>query len=164
MNLEQCWQIFLKAESLTEQGHWPEAFHLYDQVLASLPEHLTNAVSDQQTPPCQLVCIIRGLRDATVHQSEILNKMGQQKCAFDLLNQTYAQLQFLALEPSPKIEKLQRVLAMHSEELFTHISAFCIAQRNASWQMELSSIEKAHQSFTQLKSPSAHSQVSYSLN
>lgn len=39
MNIEACWNRFLKAEQLVEQGHWPEAYHLFDEVLQHLPHH-----------------------------------------------------------------------------------------------------------------------------
>lgn len=40
MNIEQCWMRYLKAEQLMEQGHWPEAHRLYEDVLNHLPSHI----------------------------------------------------------------------------------------------------------------------------
>lgn len=76
MNIEQCWMRYLKAEQLMEQGHWPEAHRLYEDVLNHLPNHIQSALDNEQTKPCQFVCLISGLRDASVAQSEILNKLG----------------------------------------------------------------------------------------
>ncbi len=46
----------------------------------------------------QFVCLVSGLRDASVAQSEILNKLGLQRDAFSALNQTYALFQFCSLK------------------------------------------------------------------
>lgn len=87
-------ELLPKAEKLVNQGHWPEAHYLFEQVLAYLPQHLHYAAQSTQTKPCQLVCLISGLRDCAVYQSEILNTMGQQQGAYQVLNQSYALLQF----------------------------------------------------------------------
>lgn len=110
MNIEQCWMRYLKAEQLMEQGHWPEAHRLYDDVLNNLPNHIHLALENAQTKPCQFVCLITGLRDASVTQSEILNKLGLQHDAFSILNQTYALFQFLQLESHELIERVGHLL------------------------------------------------------
>ncbi len=56
MDLNQCWSYYQKAEKLVNQGHWPEAHYLFEQVLAYLPQHLHYAAQSTQTKPCQLVC------------------------------------------------------------------------------------------------------------
>lgn len=72
----------------------PEAHRLYEDVLNHLPNHIHSALENEQTKPCQFVCLVSGLRDASVAQSEILNKLGMQQEAFSALNQSYALLQF----------------------------------------------------------------------
>ncbi|WP_335928773.1 hypothetical protein [Vibrio parahaemolyticus] len=53
MNIEQCWMRYLKAEQLMEQGHWPEAHRLYEDVLNHLPSHIHKALENDLTKPCQ---------------------------------------------------------------------------------------------------------------
>lgn len=151
MNLKQCWAHYTKAEELLKAGHWPQAHYLLEDVLHNLPNHLENTARDPAAKPCQLVCLISGLHDAAIHQAEILNNMGQQKRAFDALNQAYGLLQFMSIEKSELISAVASVLDKHSTNLLMHLSAFCLAQRDANWQLEYQDIEKAHQYFTQLK-------------
>ncbi|SON52830.1 hypothetical protein [Vibrio tapetis] len=151
MDIEQCWSHYLKAEELNQQGHWPEAYHLYDDVLSSLPDNIQIAVMCNNTKPCQLACLLDGFRTATVNQSEILNNLGKRKEAFELLNQTYAYFQFLTLESADLLKALQNVLHKHCEDLFRHLAAFCAAQRSASWMLEMENIQKAHHHFYQLQ-------------
>ncbi len=75
MNIEQCWMRFLKAQELMEQGHWPEAHHLFSEVLTYLPTHIQSAAHGCELKPCQLVCLLSGLRDASIMQSELYNRM-----------------------------------------------------------------------------------------
>ncbi|GLQ76339.1 hypothetical protein [Vibrio penaeicida] len=164
MDLEQCWARFVKAEELLEQGHWPEAQYLYNDVLEHLPIYVTQAAESEDIKPCQMSCLLAGLKDAAISQSEILNKMGQQREAFDLLNQTYAHMQFLALEQYDIVRAVEPTLIQHSETIFRHIAAFCAAQRNASWQLELDALQKAHHHFNQLKLYSERTSAVYTLN
>lgn len=155
MDLQQCWTHYLKAEQLLEQGHWPEAYYLYDQVLAYLPSHVQQAMEDDNTKPCQFRCLTTALRDAAITQSEILNKMGQHQRAFELLNQTYAQLQFMSIEPNPLVEAISHILHHQCEDLLHHMTAFCSAQRSAQWMLELQEVQKAHHHFATLKTNSS---------
>lgn len=164
MDLNQCWSYYQKAEKLVNQGHWPEAHYLFEQVLAYLPQHLHYAAQSTQTKPCQLVCLISGLRDCAVYQSEILNTMGQQQGAYQVLNQSYALLQFLSIENSPLVRTVASVLDSNSHDLLEHINAFCHAQRAASWQLEYANIEKVHRYFTQLKHQQGQSTSATRLN
>lgn len=66
MNIEACWNRFLKAEQLVEQGHWSEAYHLFDEVLQHLPHHIHAAIEDTQVKPCQFACRLTGYYDAAV--------------------------------------------------------------------------------------------------
>jgi hypothetical protein len=151
MNIEQCWMYYMKAGQLMQQGHWPEAHRLYEDVLNHLPNHIHSALENDQTKPCQFVCLIRGLRDASVAQSEIFNRLGLQRDAFSALNQTYALFQFLQLENHGLIERLGSLLAQQSEDLLAHMAAFCSAQRNAEWMLELQRVTHAHEQFLQLQ-------------
>lgn len=151
MDLQQCWAHYLKAEQLLDQGHWPEAYRLYEAVLAHLPSHLQQALLDSNTKPCQFKCLVTGLRDAAVSQSEILNKMGQHQQAFDLLNQTYAQLQFVSIESFELVQATQQTIHNRCEDLLRHMGAFCSAQRSAQWMLEFENVQKAHHYFTNLK-------------
>ena len=152
MDLQQCWTYYLKAEQLLEQGHWPEAHHLYDQVLTHLPNHIHSALNDDQTQPCQFSCLLRSLRDSAISQSEILNKMGQYQNAFDLLNQSYGLLQFMSIEPIELVEATHSILDKSCNDLLSHMGAFCSAQRNAQWMLEFEQVQKAHHHFSALKS------------
>lgn len=164
MTLEQCWAHYLKAEQLTEQGHWPEAHYLYEQVLDHLPSYLQNALHDNTTKPCQFSCLITSLRDAAISQSEILNKMGQQKQAFKLLNQTHAQLQFLSIENDDLIQATQHVLHKQCDELLRYMGAFCTAQRSAQWMLEFEHVQKAHHYFSTLKQYHAVMEQPHNIN
>lgn len=151
MNIEQCWMHYIKAGQLMQQGHWPEAHRLYEDVLNHLPHHIHSALENDQTKPCQFVCLISGLRDASVAQSEILNKLGLRQDAFSALNQTYALFQFLQLEKHDLIERLASLLAQQSDDLLAHMAAFCSAQRNAKWMLELEHVTRAHEQFLLLQ-------------
>ncbi|AIS57297.1 hypothetical protein ABF162_18100 [Vibrio coralliilyticus] len=164
MDLQQCWTHYLKAEQLLEQGHWPEAHYLYDQVLHHLPTHIQSALSDDQTKPCQFSCLLTGLRDAAVSQSEILNKMGQHQNAFDLLNQSYALLQFMSIESAELVQATHHVLDKNCEDLLRHMGAFCSAQRNAQWMLEFEQVQKAHHHFSALKSYGNATESSHQIN
>lgn len=164
MDLQQCWTHYLKAEQLLKQGHWPEAHYLYDQVLSHLPSHLEKALLDSDTKPCQFSCLVTGLRDAAVSQSEILNKMGQQQQAFDLLNQTYAQLQFVSIESFELVQITQHIIQNQCEDLLRHMGAFCNAQRNAQWMLEFEHVQKAHHYFSTLKHYNSVMESSHTIN
>lgn len=62
---------FLQAEQLLKQGHWSQAHYLLEDVLHYMPQHIHSAAHDEQTKPCQMACLITGLRDAAIAQSEI---------------------------------------------------------------------------------------------
>ncbi|SHO54614.1 hypothetical protein [Vibrio quintilis] len=160
MNLEQCWTYYVKAEELNQQGHWPEAFHLYHDFLANLPDHLQSAMAGHSTKPCQFMCMLDGFKNATIHQSEILNTLGKNEAAFQLLNQTYNYLQFMVLEPFSLRPAVHDVIVDHSETLLQHIEAFCAAQRSATWMLELEQIQRAHYHFHQLQQFSQHESFS----
>lgn len=164
MELQQCWAHYLKAEQLLEQGHWPEAHYLYDQVLNHLPGHLQSALSSTDTKPCQFSCLVTGLRDAAVSQSEILNKMGQQQEAFNLLNQTYAHLQFVSIETFDLVQATQHIIHKQCEDLLRHIGAFCNAQRSAQWMLEFEHVQKAHHYFSTLKQHNAVMESAHIIN
>lgn len=151
MNLQQCWSSYTKAEELLKNGHWPQAHYLFDDVLQNLPRHIQTTAHDPDAKPCQLVCLISGLHDAAVQQADILNNMGQQQRAFEALNQAYGLLQFLSIENNDLITTISSVLDKHCTDLLLHLSAFCLAQRDANWQLVYQNIEKAHLYFTQLK-------------
>ncbi|END2486750.1 hypothetical protein ABLY42_000304 [Vibrio vulnificus] len=150
MNIEQCWMRFLKAQELMEQGHWPEAHHLFGEVLTFLPTHIQNAVHEQALKPCQLVCLLSGLRDASTMQSELYNRMGLYQDAFSTLNNSYALFQFIALEQGELIERIHSMLCKLSDDLLSYMTAFCHAQRNAQWMFELEQVNRAHAHFTTL--------------
>lgn len=150
VNLEQCWVRYLKAEELMAQGHWPEAHRLYDDVLNYLPGHIHVALEHEGTKPCQFACLLGGLRDTSLAYTEILNKLGSHHEAFHTLNQTYAFLQFLQLEKHDLIDRVRSVLSAQIEELYSHMAAFCSAQRNAQWMLEFSHVTRAHQKFSHL--------------
>lgn len=164
MDLQQCWTHYLKAEQLLEQGHWPEAHYLYEQVLSHLPTHLQSALHDCNTKPCQFSCLVTGLRDAAISQSEILNKMGQHKKAFDLLNQTYAQLQFVSIEDIRLVQATHQILEQQCNDLLRHMGAFCGAQRSAHWMLEFEQVQKSHHYFTTLKAHNSAMESAYTLN
>lgn len=151
MEIKQCWSYYIKAEELNGQGHWPEAYKLYGDVLDHMPKCIETAISCDSTKPCQLLCMLDGFRTATVHQSEILNNLGKDEEAFYQLNQTYSYIQFLRLESSALTRRINPALHQHGEELFRYIVAFCTAQRSAKWMLELESIQKAHHHFHELQ-------------
>lgn len=164
MDLQQCWTHYLKAQQLLEQGHWPEAHYLYEIVLTHLPSHLQNALGSEDTKPCQFRCLITGLRDAAVSQSEILNKMGQHQQAFDLLNQTYAHLQFVSIESFELVYATQHIIQIQCEDLLRHIGAFCSAQRSAQWMLEFEHVQRAHHYFSTLKQHNTAMESAYCIN
>lgn len=164
MDLNQCWSHYQKAEQLLEQGHWPEAQYLYDQVLSHMPTHIQNAAECSQTKPCQFVCLITGYRDATVSQSQILNRMGQYQAAFDCLNQAHALLQFLSIEQGDLIRATEHLITKASDDLLHHIGAFCSSQRNASWMFEYELLQKAQHYFDNLKFAQYNSTRTHVIN
>ncbi|WP_087024785.1 hypothetical protein [Thaumasiovibrio subtropicus] len=164
MDVNQCWTQFLQAEHYMAEGCWTEARELFDGVLAHLPAHIDHAISCDQTKPCQLACLIGGLKDAAVAQSTLLNKIHLCDHAYEILNQTYAQLQFIALEPTENTAKIDHLIEQHSENLFRHIAAFCVAQRSAKWMLELDALQKAHHHFASLKSASSYQAAPHTLN
>ncbi len=151
MNMEfpQCWSNYLKAEQLMEQGHWPEAQYLFEGVLRHLPTHIQTAIDDDNIKPCQFECLLTGLRGSAVAYSEILNRLGKQESAFNALNQSYALLQFVSLESHEIVNKVRSTLSKHSEDLLAHMTAFCSAQRNTHWMLELEQVQRAHHHFNQ---------------
>lgn len=151
MELQQCWTRYLKAEQLMEQGHWPEAHYLYEDVLHHLPTHIQTAVNDHHVKPCQFACLLSGLKDAAVSQSQIYNQLGRPNQAFTSLNQSYALLQFLSIEPSRIIASVHSVLSKHCDDLLHHMAVFCHAQRDAQWLVTFGEIEQTHQQFNKLK-------------
>ena len=68
-----------------------------------------------------------------------------------MLNQAYALFQFLQLERHDLIVRLRDLLAQQSEDLLAKIAAFCSAQRNAEWMLELDRVSHAHEQFLQLQ-------------
>ena len=151
MELQQCWMCYLKAEKLMEHGYWPEAHQLYGEVLDHLPNHIHQALENENIKPCQFSCLLSGLRDATVAQSEILNQMGQQQRAFTTLNQCYALLQFISLETSYLVQRTMTLIDNKSEDILRHMGAFCRAQRDAQWMLKYEHIQKAHHHFAKLR-------------
>lgn len=141
----------------------PEAHRLYEDVLNHLPSHIHKALENDLTKPCQFVCLVSGLRDASVAQSEILNKLGLQRDAFSALNQTYALFQFLQLESHELIERVGHLLGQQSEDLLAHMAAFCSAQRNAQWMIELDHVTRAHEQFLHLQAMSSAEAVASHL-
>ncbi|EJK2115806.1 hypothetical protein BOO35_13790 [Vibrio navarrensis] len=164
MDVEQCWMRYLKAQELMEQGHWPEAHHLFNDVLSHLPMHIQSATEACSLKPCQFACLLRGLRDASIAQSEIYNRMGLHHDAFSTLNQTYALFQFLALESGELIDRLRSTLVQHTDALLSYMTAFCRAQRNAHWMLELEHVSHAHAQFSALHHYSEAAQVARVLN
>lgn len=164
MDLQQCWTHYLKAEQLLEQGHWPEAHYLYEQVLSHLPSHLQSALQDGNTKPCQFSCLVTGLRDAAVSQSEILNKMGHYQQAFNLLNQTYAQLQFASIESIELVQATHQTLDRQCDDLYRLLGAFCGAQRSAQWMLEFEQVQKSHHYFTTLKAHQSAMDSAHTIN
>lgn len=164
MDIQQCWAHYIKADQLLEQGHWPEAHYLFEQVLRHMPEHLQKAVKDTNTKLCQFTCLVTGIRDAAVSQSQILNRMGQYQDAYNILNQTYALVQFIAIEPSHLVRSTQALLNQQSDDLFSHMAAFCASQRNAHWLLEFELVQKAHHYFDTLKSQPSFSASAQRIN
>lgn len=164
MELQQCWMRYLKAEKLMEHGYWPEAHELYGEVLDNLPIHIHQALENENIKPCQFSCLILGLRDAAVAQSEILNKMGQQQLAFSTLNQSYALLQFISLETSNLVQRTMATIDNKSEEILRHMGAFCHAQRDAQWMFKYEQIQKAHHHFAKLRVTSEPTHSTHQLN
>lgn len=144
MELQQCWTQYQKAEKLMASGQWPEAHCLFKQVLLSLPNHILAALEDKRTRPCQFVCLLGGITDSAISQSQILHKLGHHQQAFDILNQNHAFMQFLSLEQSDLAEVTRQVIQSNGETLLRHLEAFCSSQRSAKWMLEFSEIERAH--------------------
>ncbi|GAL21033.1 hypothetical protein JCM19235_308 [Vibrio maritimus] len=164
MNIETCWTRFLKAEELVNQGHWPEAYHLFEDVLSHLPSHIHAALTDEQTRPCQFSCMLTGLYDAAVYQSIIFNQLGKQPEAFEVLNQAYATFQFLSIESEELVIATREVLDKHSDSLVEQMGVFCTSQRNANWMLEFEHVQKAHHYFGNLKRYQDHIAASACVN
>jgi len=164
MEIQQCWQHYLEAEKLMEQGYWPEAHRLYSNVLAELPIHIQQAVHDEDIRPCQFSCLLSGLRDAAVAQSGIFNQQGQHNSAFSVLNQSYALLQFVSLESCQLIERTSALIEKQSEDILRHIEIFCRAQSSDHWLNEFEHMRKSHQRFSLLKAIPAVNQSSQLLS
>jgi hypothetical protein len=164
MELQQCWLRYLRAEELMEHGHWPEAHQLYDEVLSNLPAHIHQALDDKKLKPCQFSCLLLGLRDATVAQSEILNSIGQQQRAFTTLNQSYALFQFISLETSDLVQRTMTLIDNKSEDILRHMGAFCQAQRDTKWMLKYQDIQKAHHHFAKLRVTSDSHYSTHLLN
>lgn len=151
MDIENCWARFLKAEELVNQGHWPEAYHLFDDVLCHLPWHIHASIHNDHIRSCQFSSMLTGLYDAAVYQSVILNQMGRQSSAFNVLNQAHATFQFLSIEDVQLVVATREILDKHSDALLEQIGVFCTSQRNASWMLELEYVQRAHHYFGNLK-------------
>ncbi len=155
MDLKQCWMQYLKAERLLGDGHWQEAQRCYGKVLDCLPNFIHRALEDDSTRPCQFSCLLIGLRDATISQSEILNKLGHYQEAFSLLHQNYALMQFLTVEPHDLVQTTYKTIESNSEILLKHMEAFCSAQRDANWLLEFARIRQTHNYFATLRAQPA---------
>lgn len=151
MELKQCWANYHQAENLLKHGHWAQARFLFEDVLHDLPAHFQEAAEHGNLKPCQMVCLIAVLRDASVQQAEILSSMGHPQRAFAILNNCYALLQFTSIEESELINRVASVLDESSEQLLNHMTRFCMSQRQASWQLEHEHLTKSHHYFSQLK-------------
>lgn len=151
MELQQCWTRYVKAEELLQQGHWPEAQYLFKQVLDNLPSHVHKALEGEDTRPCQFVCLMAGVRDASISQSSILNSLGEQRQAFETLNQCYALMQFLSLEQTRLVEVTYSAIEENIELVLRHMEAFCASQHSQEWTHHFNEIQKAHYHFSALK-------------
>ncbi len=102
-----------------------------------MPQHIHSAAHDEKTKPCQMACLLTGLRDGAIAQSEIFNNIGQYQRAFDALNQVYALLQFLSIEEIDLMRRLNSTLCQVSEYLLRHINAFATrsAVPNGRWNI-----------------------------
>ncbi|WP_162048253.1 hypothetical protein [Vibrio taketomensis] len=164
MNLQQCWNHYVKAEEMLKQGHWPEAQYLYDQVMHNMPTYIQEALQNQETKPCQFACLVNGYRDAAIAHSQILNHLGQQHSAFDTLNQAYALVQFISIESSSLVNATRKLLSRTSNDLLHHISLFCTSQRDANWMLELELLQKAQHYFDSHNLMSHHWANEHALN
>ncbi|MCK6263729.1 hypothetical protein KP803_10635 [Vibrio sp. ZSDE26] len=164
MNIQHCWETYQKAELLLAEGHWPEAYHLFDNVLHYIPEHINTSVYQDDIEPCQFVALVSTLRDTSIAQSKVLMRMGRQQCAFHVMNQCYCQLQFISIEDSPLVIKTLSIINKYSEDMVSHISEFCASQRSAQWMIELETLQRSHHYFSQIKSASGKQTVRDVLN
>ena len=164
MNLQDCWTNYLTAEQLLEDGHWSAAHQVFEKVLQHLPQHIQTALTDEDTRPCQFACLLKGLKDASISQSEILNHMGEHDAAFDLLNQSYALLQFIYLEPNLLVKHSTQSLETHSDDLLKHMTAFCAAHEESHWARELQQVQESHHHFRNLTQHRVMSVQSAALN
>ncbi|WP_047047121.1 hypothetical protein [Vibrio mexicanus] len=151
MDIQQCWSSYLKADQLLEQGYLNEAHQLYASVLEYLPTHIHNALDYEQLKPCQFQNLLVGARNCAIAQSEILNKLGKQEQAFEVIHQSYALMQFLSLESMPLVQACAEIIEANSCTLLRTMEAFCFAQRSAKWQLEFETIKQAHYQFARLK-------------
>ncbi|MCY9852408.1 hypothetical protein [Vibrio mediterranei] len=150
MELQQCWSRFVNAEKLLKQGSWPEAKHLFSQVLDSLPSHVYHALECKQTRPCQFVFLVTGLRDASIYQSSILNSIGEPQQAFETLNRCYALLQFLSLEQTQLIKIVYAAIEESTDLVLSHMEAFCASQHSAEWTRKFNELSRSHHSIAVL--------------
>ncbi|MGF1719502.1 hypothetical protein L4D20_05560 [Vibrio kyushuensis] len=164
MDIQHCWRAYQKAELLLAQGHWPEAYHLFDNVLHYMPSHINASIYQDNMEPCQFVALISTLRDSAIAQSKVLTKMGRHQCAFHVLNQCYCQLQFISIEECPLVIKTLSIINKYGEDLVSHISQFCASQRNAQWMLELDTLQRSHHYFSQIKMASGKQTISQSIN
>ncbi|MGC9404377.1 hypothetical protein [Vibrio genomosp. F10] len=164
MNIQQCWRTFQKAQQLLEQGHWPEAHCLLEDVLHYIPFHINEALCKEEVEVCQFIALISTLRDASIAQSQILLKMGRQQCAFEVLNQSYCEFQFISIEECPLILKALSVLNKYSDDLVLHIGQLCVSQRSATWMLEFDTLQKSHHYFNQIRTASGRQTHCHTLN
>lgn len=152
MDLQQCWTKFLQAEQFMQQGHWSHAQYLFKEVLTDLPSHIEAALHDEDVKPCQFSCLLRGLKDASVFQSEILNKLGYHHQAYETLNTVYGQCQFWAMDDSEIISNVTNTLEECIDSLYSHLVAFFKSKKDEpEWLQHLEVLQRAHHNFGSLK-------------
>lgn len=108
--------------------------------------------------------MLTGLYDAAIYQSIILNQMGKQESAFEVLNQAHATFQFLSIEDTQLVVATRELLDKQSDALLEQMGIFCTSQRNASWMLEFEYVQKAHHYFGNLKRHQDHIAASACVN
>ncbi|MGL6314982.1 hypothetical protein [Vibrio sp. WXL103] len=161
MEIQQCWNCFITAEKLLKKGNGRGALPLFQRVLDHLPTHIYQALESKNTRPCQFVCLIAGQRDAAMYQSTILNSLGKPEQAYNTLRQSYALMQFLALEQIPLVKATFPVIEETTNQLLSHLDALCRSQHNQEWQNRLSELTYAHNRFSTLNPHQRPSPSSY---
>ncbi|WP_295891462.1 hypothetical protein [uncultured Vibrio sp.] len=164
MDIQHCWRAYQKAELLLAQGHWPEAYHLFENVLHYIPSHINASIDKENIEPCQFVALVSTLRDTAISQSQVLIKMGRSQCAFHVLNQCYCQLQFISIEECNLVYKTLNILNKYSEDMVSQIGQFCASQRSAQWMLEMDTLQKSHHYFSQIKQATGKQTISHTLN